>query len=152
MSTIKIDAFNVIGISIRTTNENNQSAVDIPALWSRFFTEDIASKIKNKISSDLYCLYTDYEKDYTKPYTTLLGYKVEHLDVIPEGLIGRRIPAQQYKVFNASGKLSDNSVFKEWTKIWSSDIDRAYSGDFEVYGSKSQDPENAEVAIFIALN
>jgi predicted transcriptional regulator YdeE len=43
-------------------------------------------------------------------------------------------------------------VFGEWTKIWNTEIDRKYSADFEVYGEKAQDPENAEVDIYISLN
>ena len=55
-----IQKFNVIGISVRTTNENGQSGKDIPALWSQFMSEEIQSKIPNKVSEDLFCIYTDY--------------------------------------------------------------------------------------------
>jgi predicted transcriptional regulator YdeE len=146
-----IDTFHIIGISVRTSNENGQAANDIPALWNRFFEEDIPSKIQNKISEDLYCLYTDYEKDHTKPYTTLLGYKVKDLDAVPEGLTGATVSGKTFELVTATGKLNEGAVFKAWTKIWNSSLDRAYSGDFEVYGPKSQDPENAEVDIYIAL-
>ena len=43
-----IQKFNIIGISIRTTNENEQSGKDIPALWDQFISEGIAEKIPNK--------------------------------------------------------------------------------------------------------
>lgn len=147
-----IDTFYVIGLSVRTSNGNGQAAKDIPALWERFFAEGIASRITNKLSEEIYCLYTDYEKDHTKPYTTVLGYKVKDLDAIPEGLTGATVPGKKFGVFIASGKLSEDAVFREWTKIWAMPLDRAYSGDFEVYGPKSQDPEKAEVDIYIALN
>lgn len=39
---MKIRPFNIIGISVRTTNENDQAAKDIPALWKRFISEGIA--------------------------------------------------------------------------------------------------------------
>lgn len=148
----QIETFYIVGISVRTSNEHGQSAADIPALWSRFFAEGIASKVPGKLSEDLYCLYTDYEKDHTKPYTTLLGYKVKDLAAVPEGLTGAMVPGKTCEVFTASGKLSDGIVFAEWLKIWNSNLDRAYSGDFEVYGSKAQDPGQAEVDIYIALN
>ena len=147
-----IDTFHIIGISVRTSNENGQAAKDIPALWNRFFTEGISSQIKNKLSEDIYCLYTTYEKDHTKPYTTVLGYKVKDLNAVPEGLTGATVPGKTFEVFTATGKLSEGAVFKEWTKIWNTSLNRAYSGDFEVYGSKSQNPEQAEVDIYIALN
>jgi predicted transcriptional regulator YdeE len=31
------------------------------------------------------------------------------------------------------------------------DLDRSYTADFEIYGEKAQNPENAEVDIFIAV-
>lgn len=146
-----IQKFNVIGISVRTTNENGQSGKDIPALWSQFMSEEIQSKIPNKVSEDLFCIYTDYEKDHTKPYTTILGCKVESLDVVPENMIGKTIESANYKELIAKGNLSEGIVFNKWLEIWNSDLDRSFTADFEVYGEKTQNPEKAEVAIYIAL-
>jgi len=146
-----IQKFNVIGISVRTTNENGQSGKDIPALWSQFMSEEIQSKIPNKVSEDLFCIYTDYEKDHTKPYTTILGCKVENLDVVPENMIGKTIESANYKELIAKGNLSEGIVFNKWLEIWNSDLDRSFTADFEVYGEKTQNPEKAEVAIYIAL-
>ena len=151
MSTQKISPFSVIGISVRTTNENNQSAKDIPALWNRFITESIAGQIPNKTGSSVYCIYTDYEKDHTKPYTTILGCKVLNLDTIPEGMVGKNFDEADYTTFVAAGNIHEGIVFNEWVKIWNSDLPRAFTADFEVYGEKAQNPENAEVDIFIAV-
>ena len=146
-----IQKFNVIGISVRTTNENGQSGKDIPALWSQFMNEEIQSKIPNKVSEDLFCIYTDYEKDHTKPYTTILGCKVESLDVVPENMIGKTIESANYEELIAKGNLSEGIVYNKWLEIWNSDLDRSFTADFEVYGEKTQNPEKAEVAIYIAL-
>jgi len=146
-----IQKFNVIGISVRTTNENGQSGKDIPALWSQFMSEEIQSKIPNKVSEDLFCIYTDYEKDHTKPYTTILGCKVESLDVVPENMIGKTIELANYEELIAKGNLAQGIVFNKWLEIWNSDLDRSFTADFEVYGEKTQNPEKAEVAIYIAL-
>jgi len=146
-----IQKFNVIGISVRTTNENGQSGKDIPALWSQFMSEEIQSKIPNKVSEDLFCIYTDYEKDHTKPYTTILGCKVESLDVVPENMIGKTIESANYKELIAKGNLYEGIVFNKWLEIWNSDLDRSFTADFEVYGEKTENPQKAEVAIYIAL-
>lgn len=143
--------FNVIGISVRTTNEQGQSGQDIPALWNKFMSEGIAEKIEYKLSNDIICVYTDYEKDHTKPYTTILGYVVESLDSIPEGLTGKTIEGEHYEKFVAKGNLADGIVYNEWLKIWDSGLNRIFTSDFEVYGEKAQDRENAEVDIFIAI-
>lgn len=149
---MNIQKFNIIGISIRTTNENEQSRKDIPALWDKFISEGIAEKIPNKINHSIYSVYTDYEKDHTKPYTTILGCAVESLDLIPEGMIGKVIETASYEKFTAKGNLNNGIVINEWIKIWNSDLNRSFTSDFEIYGEKAQNPENAEVDIFIAIN
>lgn len=151
MSNQKIQKFSVIGISVRTTNENGQAGQDIPALWNKFMTEGIAEKIPNKIDSSIYCIYTEYEKDHTKPYTTVLGCKVENLDTIPNGMVGKTFDDASYTKYIAKGNILQGIVFSEWTKIWNSDLDRTFTADFEVYGEKAQNSENAEVEIFVAV-
>jgi len=151
MSNHTIKKFNVIGISVRTTNENGQAGQDIPALWNKFMTERILEKIPNKIDNSIYCVYTEYEKDHTKPYTTILGCRVENLEAIPSGMTGKTFEGTIYTKYIAKGNILQGLVFEEWTKIWNSDLDRTFTADFEVYGEKAQNPENAEVDIFIAV-
>ena len=151
MNVTTSPSFAFIGLSIRTTNENQQAMQDIPALWAKFFSENTLAKIPNKVNDALYCIYTDYEKDYTKPYTTLLGCKVEILDHIPDGLVGKLIEGGTYTTFTAKGNIHEGIVAQEWYKIWNSGLDRAYTADIEVYGEKAQNPENAEIDILIAI-
>lgn len=146
-----IQKFYVIGISIRTTNENGRASQDIPALWNRFMTEDIAKQIPNKTDSSVYCIYTDYEKDFTKPYNTILGCKVDNLDIIPKGMMGKIIEQGPYVKYTAKGNILEGSVYNEWQKIWNLDLERIYSADFELYDQRTLDTENAEVDIFIAI-
>ncbi|MBF0576287.1 GyrI-like domain-containing protein [Dysgonomonas sp. GY617] len=146
-----IEKFFVIGISVRTTNEGGQAAKDIPQLWEKFITENIAAKIPSKVSDSVYGIYTEYEGDYTQPYTTVLGCKVSSLDNIPDGFIGLTIKADNYEKYTAKGKMSDDIVYKKWTEIWQSNLNRTYLADFEVYGERSVDMDNAEVDIFISV-
>lgn len=151
MSTQQIKPFSILGIAVRTTNENGQSMKDIPALWNRFFSEGIAAKIPGKVDDAIYCVYTDYEGDYTKPYTTILGCKVESLAKAPSGLTGKTIEQGLYEKFTASGNLEQGLVYQLWMKIWDSPLDRAYTADIEVYGPKAKNPLSAEVDIFVAV-
>ncbi len=151
MVTTSVEPFFIMGISIRTTNEHQQAAKDIPALWQQFWNEDILSKIPDKTGTTLYCAYTNYESDFTKPYTTVLGCKVSSLENIPGGLTGKTIQGGNYTKFTATGNLMEGIVFNEWTKIWNTDLPRAYTVDFEVYDERSQDAEHATVDILIAL-
>lgn len=61
----------IIGIYIRTSNNSGSAEQDIPALWNKFKAENIISTISNKLDENIYCVYTEYESDYTKPYTTI---------------------------------------------------------------------------------
>lgn len=144
--------FHVIGISMRTTNEQGQSSQDIPALWNKFLSEAVAEKIPNKISQDIICIYTDYEKDHTKPYTAILGCLVDNLDSIPNEMIGKTIEKSSYVTYTAKGNLAEGIVYNEWMKIWNANLERSFTSDFEIYGEKAQNPANAAVDIYIAVS
>jgi predicted transcriptional regulator YdeE len=151
MSQQIIPAFSVIGIAVRTSNENGQSVKDIPALWQQFMQEAVIEKIPNKTNHDIYCIYTEYEKDHTKPYTTIIGCKVSTLDTIPAGMKGVYFEEASYIKITAQGNIQEGLVFNEWIKIWNADLPRAFTADYEVYGEKASNPEAAVVDIFIAI-
>ena len=146
-----IDSFKIIGIASETTNANGKAAEDLEKLWERFFVENIANKIPNKISEEIYSIYTDYESDYTGKYTCVIGQKVDSMEGIPNGLIGREFKSGKYQKFVAKGQMP-NAVVEIWKEIWAKDkeLNRKYTADFEVYGQKSQNGENSEVEIYIA--
>jgi predicted transcriptional regulator YdeE len=151
MNTQKLNPFFIIGISVKTTNANNQAATDIPGLWQKFMSENIALNIPNKIDAAVYSVYCRYESDYTAPYTTLLGCKVSSIENIPAGFDYIEIAGGNYEQFEAKGNLMEGAVYKTWVDIWNTNLPRAYTTDFEVYDEKSADPSNAMVDIFIAL-
>lgn len=151
METEQIEGISVIGITVRTSNQNGEGARDIPALWGRFYSESIASKIPNRIGTDVYGVYTDYEGDYMKPYTTLLGCRVNSLEEIPEGMTGLTIDGGEYFKLTVKGDLMKGVVIEGWQKIWSTDLNRSYVADFEVYGEKTKNPEDAEVEIYVGI-
>ena len=153
MESIKIKAFKVIGITVRTSNQDEQAAKDIGGLWNKFMSEGVLQKIPNKIDDTIYSIYTDYEGDHTKPYTTLLGCRVENLDEIPQGMEAKSFDNGNYAKFTAKGDLTADAVFNAWSEIWNmeKDLNRLYTADFEVYGQKAQDPSNGEADIFVAV-
>jgi predicted transcriptional regulator YdeE len=143
MKTEPINAFNIIGLSVRTTNENGQAFRDIPALWQKFMSENVAGSIPGKTDTAIYCLYTDYELDHTKPYTVIIGCKTTTLSGTLEGLTVRSFPGGEY----IRRTTTPAAIVEEWQKIWAASLPRKFTVDFEVYGH----PENAEVDIFIAV-
>ncbi|MEO7313952.1 MAG: GyrI-like domain-containing protein [Ginsengibacter sp.] len=146
------NGFKLIGISTRTTNKNNQAATELQKLWGNFFAENILERIPNKQSNEIYAIYTDYKSDFTDEYTTIIGVPVSSLNDIPEGLIGREFEAQNFQTFTAKGKMPD-AVVATWMDIWKRDkeLNRSYTYDLEIYGERSQDKNNPEVDIYIAV-
>jgi len=146
------NGFSIIGIEVRTTNQNQQALQDLGQLWGRFFGEAIADKIPNKTSNDIFAIYTDYESNYLGKYTTIIGIPVTNLDVIPDGMMGRTFEPEQFQVFTAKGEMPQ-AVGKKWGEIWNQDaaLNRKYTYDYEVYGAKSQNGVDSEVDIYIAI-
>ncbi len=151
MDKVKIEPFKIIGIAIRTTNENKRAAREIGELWGRFMAQNILEGIPNKVDATVYSLYTDYESDHTKPYTAILGCKVENLNVVPQGMVGRSFEGGNYVTTTAKGDLSQGLIVKEWSKIWKMDLERRYTVDFEVFGPMAQNPKAAEVDFLVAV-
>ncbi|WP_316842152.1 GyrI-like domain-containing protein [Pedobacter gandavensis] len=151
MENVTLAPFFVVGISVRTSNDPGKAIIDIPELWARFSTENIAAKLDHKLGDEVYCIYTDYEGDYTQPYTTVIGFTVQNLDQIPEGMRGVAIEAGPYEKYALKGNMNEGLVYNAWLDIWKSGASRTYTTDFEVYGEKAQNPEAAEVDIFIAV-
>jgi len=147
-----IESFKIIGIEIETTNEAGKSAEDLGKLWTRFYAENIPNQIPNKTGEEVYSIYTDYESDYRGKYKAIIGQKVDSLVEIPTGLIGREFKEGKYKKFLAKGRMP-NAVGEKWREIWANDeeLNRKYTYDFEVYGKNSQNGENSEVEIYIAV-
>jgi predicted transcriptional regulator YdeE len=148
--TTELSEFKIIGIDVRTTNQNGQSQKDIGDLWGKFMRENIIQQIPTKVNDDTYCVYTDYENDANGFYTTILGCAVSSLDHIPGGFASKIITASKYRVYKSTGKLPD-CVVETWMDIWQLNIERKFSADFDVYGPKSQDPENAEVDTYVSI-
>lgn len=151
MENVNIKPFQVIGIMVKTTNENGKAANDITDLWGRFIKEEVLDKIPNKIDNTVYSLYTDYEGDHTKPYTTILGCKVKNLNTIPVGMVGKAFSGGNYMKLTAKGDLTKGLIINKWSQIWGMDLERLFTVDFEVFGEKAKNPLDAEIDFLIAV-
>jgi predicted transcriptional regulator YdeE len=138
----------VMGIMIRTDNE--QCLKDMPQLWEKLFKEKILEKIPHKVNKTILAVYTDYEDDYTKPYSYIVGCEVSTLDNIPEGLVGIIVPPSLYAVYTTAGPYPQG-LSNTWQTIWKTPLKRAYTSDFEVYSHDFNPQTKPEVKIYIAL-
>ncbi len=126
----QLPPFYLIGLPLKVTLD--EAPKTIGPHWDRFFEENCLEKIPNKLNDTLYGLYTDYEGDFTKPYTLVVGVEVSSLSSIPEGMVGKEIPAQTYIPFETEGELPQALVDK-WVEIWKTPLNRTYSADFEKF-------------------
>jgi len=131
------------GIETRTSNENPH---EISALWQRFKSEDMAEDIPERVCDNLIAAYLDYEGDHTNPYTFFVGCEVIDACCAEEGCVLREIPAGDYAVFHAQGKMPA-ALIETWRQIRASDLNRTFVADFEIH-----DPENPDsIAIHVGV-
>lgn len=148
-----MEGFKLIGLKLRgkTKNENGQSAKDCAELWQHFETNKILELIPDKISAEIYAVYYDYESDESESFSYFIGCKVEMKTEKPVNLDEVVIPEQKYYTETAKGQMPA-CIADAWKRIWSSNINRKFGFDFEVYDEKSQSWDNAEIDIFISVN
>jgi predicted transcriptional regulator YdeE len=147
---VNLPEFFVAGIAVNTTNQDGQSEKDIGDLWTRFTTQNMAQQITGKLSDDIYCVYTDYESDYTGRYTAVLGCKVENVDQIEDSFFVALIPKGDYHVYSPEGKFPD-CVANTWRRIWQTPIDRKYTADYDCYKAGAKSFEETETVICLAV-
>jgi predicted transcriptional regulator YdeE len=144
---VSLPAFTIVGVSARVSNDRPQ---EIGTLWQQFYAQGIAAKIPNKKSENICSVYIDYEGDHTKPYTIVIGCEVNDAPSLPAGLMSKVVPAAKYAVIPANGKQPD-SVIAAWQQVWSSDLQRTYSGDYDLYAGKGPDPSDQDVNVYVAI-
>ena len=140
---IKLKEKKVVGISARTTNTDPNMGTIISGLWEQLYTGGINTSIKNKVNEYAIGLYSDYNQD---TYCVTAGNEVSE-NANPE-LIFKTIPAGNYAKFSVHGNMT-TAVAQAWTTIWTMNLNRSFTGDFEEY--LNSDWENADIDIYIAL-
>ena len=74
---VQLDAFEVMGIAVRTNNAKEASADGaIPKLWQRVMQEHALNAVPDQSDHNIYAVYTDYASDANGDYTLVLGKKV----------------------------------------------------------------------------
>lgn len=154
-----LDEIQFIGMSIRTNNqdEQNQETAKIGPLVGRYFSQQLAEQIPNRINPGVtLCVYTDYESDEHGQYTYFIGEAVSSIDEIPEGFTSKKISAGKFTKFTTEPGPMPMVVIKAWQHIWGLSSDglggqRNYLADFEVYDQRAADPSNSVVDLYIGV-
>ena len=147
----EVENFDVIGISIIT--DNSKATQDINALWERFFKDSIGQKVENKTDDVIYAVYSDYEGDHEAPYRFTIGYRVKNDSIAGQmnpDLHHISVHGGEYALLSAAGK-QPKALIETWKAIWSSDLEREFKTDFEVYGPRFFEDGLHEVLVHIGI-
>lgn len=149
----------LMGISTRTNNEDemNIETAKITSTIQQYYQAATSAEILHrKKPGTLYCVYTDYESDFTGDYTYFVGEEVTSFDGQPETFKQLTIEAQLYTIFTPQPGSMPKVVIDAWQSIWKMTPEdfggkRAYVADFEVYDMLASTPDNMTVNIHIGL-
>lgn len=149
----------LVGLSVRTNNKNemNPETSKISELAGRFWSENIAAKIPQRIKPGVtLSVYTDYASDEHGDYTYFIGEEVSSLENISDHLSPLIIPAAKYQKFTTDPGKMPEVVIQAWQAIWQmtpADLGakRKYQADFEVYDERAHDFNQATVDIYIGI-
>jgi predicted transcriptional regulator YdeE len=146
MNTSTLSAMTIVGLELRTSNA--QAFETIPAHWQRFYQEAVLAQIPDKISGDVYALYTHFENPGVNNegvYSLIIGAQVAAAGAVPVGLRAASVPAGRYAVFAVQAG-QPHQVGARWQEIWAqAELPRRFVADFERYGPAGQ------IDIFVGL-
>ena len=150
---INMNEKKVIGIKIRTTNKGGQSIKDQSEFWQKIFNENLIEKIPNKINPDeILGVYYDFESDFMGEYTFLIGFEVNNFENIPDNMTSIIIPESKFAVFTNNKRINiAEKIGSLWQEIWNTKIDRAYTGEYEIYKLSTMNSDNPVVDIYVSI-
>lgn len=150
----------LIGISCRTNNtsEMNISTAKIAPTMQKYFQQALGEEIPNrKNPGTTYCVYTNYESDFTGDYTYFIGEEVNFVDrSLIKQFSAITIPAQTYTKFTSKTGIMPGVCIDMWQNIWKMESEelkgkRAYLADFEVYDKRALDPSKTVLDIYLGV-
>lgn len=152
----------LVGITARTNNtdlfKSDPSTNIVAKTVQKYFHEGLSKNIKcKKNSGKTYCVYTNYESDFTGDFTYFIGEEVPSFDGVDDGFETITIPAQYYAKFTNQPGPMPTVCIDMWKKIWGMNASelggkRAYIADFEIYDERSVDHQNVTLDIYIGIN
>ena len=104
------EPIHVVGISTITSNEAAFKQNTIGDLWSDFLKNPIKDQLADVSSSSIFAVYSDYENGYDGKYKITIGYAVNHVSNIPNGLTTVIIPEGKYKTFKSKSPSPEDIV------------------------------------------
>jgi len=159
---IEKDSFKIVGRELRVRNDNGDNYRLIPEFWDKCIKEGMFEEFEampniiNKQSKASMGMCMDFDGINTFSY--LICVEVSNFDCIPEGMIGKTIPASKYAVFTAEAKSKEDTpkaIQQTWDNIYgkwfpASSYERTDGPDFELYDERC-DLQRPQVDIYIPI-
>jgi predicted transcriptional regulator YdeE len=152
-----VSGFYVAGLWGRTNNAAEYSKHGkIGQLWGQFLKSDFRRSLPNRIGDEVYAVYTDYESDHTGDYTFVVGHRVSTATDLGNRFVTVQIPDGEYAVITSELGPAAQIVPAVWQKISALTPEelsgiRSYRCDFELYDHRSQNPNLAQIDVFLGL-
>jgi predicted transcriptional regulator YdeE len=149
----------LVGITTRTNNAAEMDPIHakVGITVDKYFQDGLAEKIEaRKTPGTTYCVYIDYQSDFTGDYTFFIGEVVTEVANIIDGYTKITIPSQNYIKFTTNKGIMPAVCINAWQQIWNmapAELGgaRAYIADFEVYDQRSVDPNNTILDLYIGV-
>ena len=146
---VNLNEKQVVGLSARTNNHDPKMGEIIGGLWMMFHQDGIFENIREKANMCSIGMYSDYESDMNGEYDITVCSEVLSRENQPGGTVLKSIPAGKYAKFLVKGHMQ-KACIDFWTKLWTMDLERAYTCDFEEY-QPGGDIENSEIHMYISI-
>jgi predicted transcriptional regulator YdeE/DNA-binding transcriptional MerR regulator len=127
---VDLESFNIIGLPYIGSNEHEE----IGQMWDVF--NQRYSEIPN-VASEQAAYGVCYEHP-TERMEYIAAYKVNSLTSVPEGMVGKQVPAQKYVVFPCEGLENIGETYHKIISQWLPENGYMPGGgpDFEYYGEE----------------
>lgn len=135
----------IVGFKARTSNSSPDMQAVIGGLWQKLYSPENVSGISNRTNAFAIGLYSDYSANGDE-YDVTVGFEVSQLPEAEklQGKDVKVIPAGRYAKFSVHGDMVE-AVANAWGEIWSTPLERTFTGDFEEYTSMN------DIDIYIAV-
>lgn len=140
-------ALHIVGIELRTTNL--EANATIPAHWQRFTEESVLSRIPERLSDEVFAVYTNFEdagRSNEGLYSLVIGARVPAQANPPDGLVRAVVPASLRAVFPVETGRFD-LVGAAWHEIWQRhELRKTFLAEYEHYAANG----TIEISVGIA--
>ena len=145
---IDIEEIKIIGIELRTSFDDSEFSMGIKDLWSRYFNEEVGDNIPNQINPSA-TLGANMNFDKDGGFSYIICKEVNSFFEVPQGMVGKTIPASKYAVFTARGESKKDvgrSLGQVWNYFFTTWLPQSGYTQLGISSPDSVSPYNSEAA------